>query len=555
MKHLRWFPTAALYLLWLGLVPCVLAQQNGAPGDALTDTLRTLTNTVTLRDELRADINATKKAIAEAQSELERADLNKRLEKQEADLQTVRRNFEAIATGVDAGKLRSTSAEEFDFQKELFALLRPAIDEMKEMTAHVRQKADLREKIAYYNERMPTIEQAIANLERLAAQTEDAVLSTAIAGVLGDWKRQYAFMNSELQTAQLQLAKLVESETSIAEASQGYLKSFFQKRGLYLTEALLAVFVVLLASRYSYRALRRYLPGFRAKHRSFRIRLIELIHRTLTFLLVIVGPMVVFYVVEDWVLFSVGLLLLIGAALALRQTIPRYWQQMQIFLNVGAVREGERLYLDGIPWVVEEINIFSTLYNPVADIQQRLHLQNLVSLKSRPVKPDDPWFPCRKGDWVILKDGVRGKVVGISPEMVQLVERGGAKMTYLTSDFLAESPRNLSPSFRIKEAIGISYALQKEATGSVVSRLQEYVQARLKDEGYADQLVNLRVEFCRAGESSLELVVIADFKAELADLFNRLRRAIQRYCVDACSEFGWEIPFPQMTLHGTVQRG
>ena len=402
---------------------------------------------------------------------------------------------------------------------------------------------------------MPTIEQAIANLERLAAQTEDAVLSTAIAGVLGDWKRQYAFMNSELQTAQLQLAKLVESETSIAEASQGYLKSFFQKRGLYLTEALLAVFVVLLASRYSYRALRRYLPGFRAKHRSFRIRLIELIHRTLTFLLVIVGPMVVFYVVEDWVLFSVGLLLLIGAALALRQTIPRYWQQMQIFLNVGAVREGERLYLDGIPWVVEEINIFSTLYNPVADIQQRLHLQNLVSLKSRPVKPDDPWFPCRKGDWVILKDGVRGKVVGISPEMVQLVERGGAKMTYLTSDFLAESPRNLSPSFRIKEAIGISYALQKEATGSVVSRLQEYVQARLKDEGYADQLVNLRVEFCRAGESSLELVVIADFKAELADLFNRLRRAIQRYCVDACSEFGWEIPFPQMTLHGTVQRG
>lgn len=49
--------------------------------------------------------------------------------------------------------------------------------------------------------------------------------------------------------------------------------------------------------------------------------------------------------------------------------------------------------------------------------------------------------------------------------------------------------------------------------------------------------------------------MIADFKAELADLFNRLRRAIQRYCVDACSEFGWEIPFPQMTLHGTVQRG
>ncbi len=39
---------------------------------------------------------------------------------------------------------------------------------------------------------------------------------------------------------------------------------------------------------------------------------------------------------------------------------------------------------------------------------------------------------------------------------------------------------------------------------------------------------------------------------ELADLYNRLRRAIQRWCVDACSECGWEIPFPQMTLHGAL---
>ena len=41
-----------------------------------------------------------------------------------------------------------------------------------------------------------------------------------------------------------QLSKLIASETSITEASQSYLKSFFQKRGLYITEALLVVFVV-----------------------------------------------------------------------------------------------------------------------------------------------------------------------------------------------------------------------------------------------------------------------------------------------------------------------
>ena len=36
---------------------------------------------------------------------------------------------------VDASKLRAETTEAFDFQKEIFALLRPAIDEMKEMTA------------------------------------------------------------------------------------------------------------------------------------------------------------------------------------------------------------------------------------------------------------------------------------------------------------------------------------------------------------------------------------------------------------------------------------
>jgi hypothetical protein len=65
-------------------------------------------------------------------------------------------------------------------------------------------------------------------------------------------------------------------------------------------------------------------------------------------------------------------------------------------------------------------------------------------------------------------------------------------------------------------------------------------------------LLNLRVEFAQANSSSLDIVVIADFKGELGDLYNRLRRAIQRWCVDACTENGWEIPFPQITLSGAI---
>ena len=555
------FPAAKhLAIAWPGLLLALLlsapgyCDTDGRTNPVAAETLTTLANIISLRISLQDDIKDIKARIAQAQSDPERAGLLRDLEKAEADLQTVSRNFESVATGVDASKLRAETTEAFDFQKEIFALLRPAIDEMKEMTAHVRQKADQKEKIAYYEERLPIIRQAIGNLENLAGQGDDPRLNDAVAAVLANWKKQLAFMSSELQAAELQLSKLIASETSITEASQSYLKSFFQKRGLYITEALLVVFVVVLLSRLSLSMLRRYFPGFKARHRSFRVRLVELIHRILTFVLIVIGPMIVFYVVEDWVLFSLGLLLLIGVALTVRQTLPRYWHQMQIFLNIGAVREGERLYLDGIPWLVEEINFFCTLNNPVAELSQRLHIEDMVKLKSRPCKSDEPWFPCRKGDWVILNDGVRGKVVGISPELVQLVERGGAKLTYLTGDFLAKSPRNLAVSFRLKEIIGISYTLQREATTTVIASLQDYVMSRLQEEGYGEQLVSLRVEFNRAAESSLEMAVIADFKGEVGDLYNRLRRALQRYCTDACTEYGWEIPFPQLTLHGAPGR-
>jgi len=172
-----------------------------------------------------------------------------------------------------------------------------------------------------------------------------------------------------------------------------------------------------------------------------------------------------------------------------------------------------------------------------------------VDLKSRPTQKGDPWFPCVQGDWVLLSDGMRGKVLGISQELVQLVARGGAHRTYTTADFLSQSPLNLSRNFRLKETIGISYDLLRESVSSIPDLLRGHVEKRMEEEGYGGKLLNLRVEFERANTSSLDLVVIADFDGELADLYNRLRRCLQRWCVEACNEHQWEIPYTQVTLH------
>ena len=518
-------------------------------------TLETLDSLILLQIQLKQDIADLTLKLETAATASDKRDIQAQLDKLEADLLATTRNLKEIAAGTDIASLRETVEKKFSLQEELYSLLRPALEEMKDMTSHVRQKSELKEKIADYQEKLPVAERAVANLAGLLEEAGNEALRLYLQGLLADWKKQLTFIQSEMQSARFQLNKLEQSEASLAEASQSYLKSFFQKRGLYLTIALLVLVGIMLVSRLVYRVMVRLIPGYRAEHRSFRLRLLDLLHRIITALLLVLGPMVVFYIAEDWVLFSLGILLLLGIALTLRTALPRYWKQMQLFLNVGSVREGERIDLDGLPWLVRRINFYSELENPAAEIRQRVPIDDLVELKSRPFKRDDPWFPCLRGDWVLLSDGMRGKVTGISQELVQLVARGGAHRTYQTADFLSLSPLNLSRNFRLKETIGISYELQRESVSTIPGLLKAHVEKRVADEGYADRLLNLRVEFERANTSSLDLVVIADFDGTLGDLYNRMRRSMQRWCVEACNEYGWEIPFTQLTLHQASPAG
>jgi type II secretory pathway component PulJ len=543
-----------LFLLFGLLLPAYTPAQEESVSVSVADmqlqeTINTLHSLINLQAELKRDMQALGKQLAAAETVSEKNEIQSRLDKLEIDLQTTTRNLREIGAGADIASLRAVEETQFSLQEELFALIKPALKEMKDMTSHVRQKSELKDKIASYREKLPVAELAVANITGLLARNEDESLERYLEGMLVEWRKQLTVIQSELQSAELQLEKLEASEESLADASQSYLKSFFQQRGLYLTQALLAVIVILLLSRLSYKVMERYIPGYRKEHRSFQLRLLDLVHRFVTVVLCIMGPMVVFYVVEDWVLFSLGILLLLGIGLTLRNALPRYWQQIQLFLNVGTVREGERIDLDGLPWRVRQINIFSLLENPTAELSQRVRIDDLVDLKSRPAKRDDPWFPCKKGDWVMLSDGMRGKVAGISQELVELIERGGAHRTYLTADFLGLSPINLSRSFRLKETLGISYNLQRESVAGIPDTLKTHIEQRVADEGYADKLHSLRIEFEKANTSSLDLVVIADFDGSLAEIYGRLRRAMQRWCVEACNEHGWEIPFTQLTLH------
>ncbi|MGD2138523.1 MAG: hypothetical protein PVF08_09720, partial [Gammaproteobacteria bacterium] len=281
------------------------------------ETISTLKSLLVLKSELETDIAELNRRLDAAKTQAEKANIQAQLEKLDADLQTTSGNLNEIAAGVDISDLRAGEEKPFNFQEELLSLLRPALKEMKDMTSHVRQKSELKDKIAYYEERLPLMELAVANVTALLGSTENENLRKYLQETLAESRKRLTFMQSELRSAGLQLAKLERSEASLAEASQSYFKAFFRQRGLYLMQALLVVLGVLLLSRLSYRAMVRLIPGYRKEHRSFRLRLLDLAHRITTIVLAIIGPMVVFYIAEDWLLFSLGILLLLGIGLTL----------------------------------------------------------------------------------------------------------------------------------------------------------------------------------------------------------------------------------------------
>ncbi|MEM6906116.1 MAG: hypothetical protein AAF568_09500, partial [Pseudomonadota bacterium] len=172
-----------------------------------------------------------------------------------------------------------------------------------------------------------------------------------------------------------------------------------------------------------------------------------------------------------------------------------------------------------------------------------------IGLHSRPAAEDEAWFPSMKDDWVRLADGHAGQVVAQTPEMVVLQVPGGARVTYQTADYLAQTPQNLSHGYRAEVEFGIGYGHQAEATGKVIETLKREVSRRMTAFLGAQHIREVGVEFLRAGASSLDYEVEVDLFGSAAPRFEDAERELARVLVEIATEEGWEIPFQQVVLH------
>lgn len=505
---------------------------------SLLDLEVSITNRIEDREK---QLKKEKSPIAQKRIKDEIANLDKNLSEATAD-------FERLATGIDPATFSEKRKDTFSWQEELTSLLKPAIRELKNLTITARERTTLQADIARLKELEPIAENALTKLELQVASTDHSALKKDLKLLLPEWKNLNDELRSKLSVLESQLSSLEAEDKPFIDDLQKSTGHFFKNRGLYLAQALIVFFLTLLVFSFVYRIIQKFIPAFRKQHRAFIVRLFDIFYHIVSVVVACLSLFVVFYLVEDWTLLSLLVVLFIAVLWTFRIVLPKFYIQVKLLLNIGSVREGERIMLYGVPWRINNINIFTTLENPDLNIQLRLPIEKLTDHCSRPPAAEENWFPCRKDDWVLLSDASFGKTISISHEAVTLLERGGARKTYQTADFLGLAPKNLSLNFRIKEFFGVSYDVQGQL-GEVVTILYEYIAKRFEGDGFSDRVLDMQVVLNQAGGSSLDLAIIVDFKGAAAPLYNRLRRTIQGYCVDACSENGWEIPFPQLVVH------
>ncbi|MGF1644692.1 MAG: hypothetical protein ACFCUJ_13710 [Thiotrichales bacterium] len=507
-------------------------------------------------------------------AEAERAELARRIKSAgvgadvtalEEDLRRVGRRendlriaFEELATGgVTVGALdEAAQAKPFDWKAELEDVVRPLLEELKRMTERPRTIERLRSERESLSDRSERADRVIARITNAIEAAEKPEVKDALKGVLKSWQSHSADAQGSLQRAEAQLQRLLAPEDEVGGGFAEALREFFAGRGLNIALALTAFAATYLAFVGIAALYNRFQSRRAAPHRGRFARAGSMLLRLLSLVLSLLAAMMVLSIRGDWLILGLLILFLFGFVLALRNSLPRYVEEMRILLNMGGVREGERVIYNGIPWRIKSLNVFSTLHNPLLRGGTiRVPIKEMAALQSRQFVKEEPWFPTREGDFVMLDGDVFGRVQLQTPDMVQLKVVGSTK-TWAVADYLAQNPRNLSiEGFAVPITFGLDYGLQADILTTVLSRLRAHIESRLADQVFQGELKELIVEFNEAASSSLNILIIGVFDGAAAEHYWSIRRFLQRCAVEASNLHGWVIPFNQLTVHVSGTEG
>lgn len=488
------------------------------------------------------DATATKaREVERLRAELERARdpstreaAGNRLSKANEEYRYLRDRFRESAAMTDISVFEDKVKEPFSWQSALGKILEPILAEIEAASAESRQLGMLRQEVARFSEREAVAANALRRVEAtLAAGVGSEALQGALDSEANLWRERLSIARNQANAARIQLEDLEAARGGFLDSATPYIRAFLTKRGLNLVVGILAALAVFFTMRLILHLLRKL--RISANPNSLGSRLFDLVTNLLSVFGAIAALLIAFSAAGDLFLLGIVLIFLIGAAWAGIQIIPQFIESLKIILNVGMVKEDERLLFDDVPWNVDTLGFTCVLSNPRLDgAKLELPVRRLVGLHSRQWAHNEPRFPTAVNEWIELADGAFGQIVSQNPSTIEIAAPGGLIHTISTPQFLAQRPRNLSiRGFRIRNQLRFANTATQQlldwVDNGLAAELQEAIQAMVPPEA----LLKLRAFLTQTDLTGTELTVESDFAPAAAPHYQTLRNAIPQSMLSA----------------------
>jgi hypothetical protein len=483
---------------------------------------------------------------------------SEKINKLQSQLNLLELDFKSRVTTLPLEDPSLEKMKKLDWVEEIQELTKPLLTAIRDLTEKPRQIQELKSKIEDLETKLQRHQQASESISGLAEDLKNNPLPDTPEGkkfqaTIIHLRDEYdpELVQFNLAEARASLDKFLNADESVVETATKTIKEFFQTRGrnLLVTVLTFAGFWWVLSRLRRWILTRKFLTN-----RTSSIgKLFSAAYNVVVLLFCMFVGLACLYFFNDWLLITLIVMGIFFVLWTSRQWIPQFFDEIKLIVDLGTVREGQRLIWEGVPWLVKEIRLHATLVNDrLQGGEIILPLYRLIDMNSRPVVENEPWFPTRLHDWVLLGDEFYGKIEYQTMEQVVInLKEGGALKYYKTEDFLAQNPVNISNGFEYSIEFGLDYEIQSRICDEIpvlfTTEIKRHLQ--LHFEGDDPNFYQLEVLLDNAGASSLNLVVEVYVHGRCAHLYEECRREIITTLVRICNEHNLGIPFNQLTVH------
>ena len=354
--------------------------------------------------ESSEELHRLRAQLEKADSDEAKNRIQEQIDAETERLNKLRQNFRSIIGGAEAAEYEGAADENLSFENLMVDLLEPLSRAVREASATPRELDVLRESLIRWENRMKKCDVILQRIEILRNVFKRPELESEFESARRFWEGRKAESRGQIGVLTAQIQEREEKQRPMLEMLSNSISSFFKSRGLNLVLAIFFGVLAFFATRKIYDLIRKFSPLHR-KSISLASRLMDVAAGLMASLLALWAIMLVFYIRGDWLLLTIAVLFLLGAVWAGKASLPLYFEQVRTLLNLGSIREGERVIHEGLPFRVKSLGFLTTLDNPrLQGGEYRIPVRLVMGYISRLPHDKEPWFPTETNDWVVMAD-------------------------------------------------------------------------------------------------------------------------------------------------------